>query len=56
MEKPTLYNTAKSYIDVITRTEQTRDAEILSRLEEQRVIWHNEHVTRMAYQIVRNSE
>ena len=67
-----LYNVAKRYIEVIEQMERTKDPQRLADLEEERVIWHNrllqvlkregiaykdrEHVTKLAYHIVRESK
>lgn len=72
MPKLKLYNVAKTYLNIIDQMERTRDKSKLMDLEEQRVIWHNrlihvlrregipfrdrEHITRIAYQVVRESE
>jgi len=72
MARETLYNVDKRYVEIIEHMERTRDKTVLVDLEEDRVIWHNkliqilkregipypdrEHVTRLAYAIVRRVE
>jgi hypothetical protein len=72
MSKWKLYNVAKRYVEIIEQIERTIDAQRLADLEEQRVLWHNrllrvlrldgipfkdrEHVTQLAYHIVRGAE
>ena len=69
MAKPTLFDLAVAYIKVIERIEHTADRHQLQKLEEERVIRHNqfadvlkaagihykdrEHVTRIAYRIAK---
>jgi hypothetical protein len=69
MRKWNLYNVAKRYVEIIEQMERTRDAQRLTDLEEQRVIWHNrllrilkregiryrdrDHVTQLAFHLVK---
>jgi hypothetical protein len=70
MRKLRLYNVARRYVAIIEQMERTRDPQKLADLEEERVAWHTqlqilkregipfkdrEHVTRLAYYIVRKS-
>ena len=72
MTKLKLYNVAKRYVEIIEEMERTRDPQRLADLEEERALWHNkllqilkregipykdrEHVTRLAYHILRRTE
>ena len=69
MQKESLYNVAKKYLEIVEAIEQTDNKEHMMDLEEKRVIWHNrlidklkregisfkdrDHVTRIAYRIVK---
>ncbi len=68
-QKPTLYELASAYTELIQQIEQTSDAHALQKLEEERVMHHNrfadalkasgirykdrEHVTRIAFRIAK---
>jgi len=72
MAKWKLYNVAKQYVQIIEQMERTTDPRQLVDLEERRGIWHDrllrifrregilfkdrEHVTRLAYHILRESQ
>ncbi len=67
--KPTLFELARTYVQIIERIEQTSDAGELRELEERRIDCHNrfadalraggirykdrEHVTRIAFRIAK---